>query len=151
MQIFHVISVVVPLVIALGLPRLLATRAAMKRQNRAILYAACLLFFVSWYLPSPLIDGKDTSFITHFVGGGVFSALLWVYVARAKSIRLSLAWELVAAFALVSSLGAINELFELLLVRLGIASITLTDTSWDILANTLGALAAFALYKIIDR
>lgn len=148
MQIFHVISVTVPLLIALGLPRLLATPAAAKPQNRAILYAACLLFFVSWYLPSPLIDGRDTSFVTHFIGGGVFSALLWVYIARTKSLRLPLAWELAVVFALVSALGALNELFELLLVRTNVASITLTDTSWDILANTLGALTAFALYKI---
>lgn len=151
MQIFHIISVAVPLAIALGLPHLLATPAATRMQNRTILYVACLLFFISWYLPSPPIDGDDTAFVTHFVGGGVFSALLWVYVARAKSIRLPLVQELAVVFALVSALGAVNELFELLLVRLDIASITLTDTSWDILANTLGALAAFVLHKLIDR
>ena len=33
----------------------------MRKKYRWILYVACLLFFISWYLPSPLIDGQDTS------------------------------------------------------------------------------------------
>ena len=58
--------------------------------------------------------------------------------------------ELFSLFALVSALGAVNELFELLLVEANISSILLTDTNWDILANTLGALAAYAGYKVYD-
>ena len=46
-------------------------------------------------------------------------------------------------FALVSALGCINELAELFMVKFGLASITLDDTNWDILANTLGASAVW--------
>ena len=46
-------------------------------------------------------------------------------------------------FALVSALGCINELAELFMVKFGLASITLDDTNWDILANTLGAAAVW--------
>ena len=44
-----------------------------------------------------------------------------------------------SVFALVSALGCINELAELFMVKVGLASIKLDDTNWDILANTLGA------------
>lgn len=46
-------------------------------------------------------------------------------------------------FVLVSALGCINELAELYMVKVGLARITLDDTSWDILANTLGAAAVW--------
>ena len=44
-----------------------------------------------------------------------------------------------SVFALVSALGCVNELAELFMVKVGLARITLDDTNWDILANTLGA------------
>ena len=46
-------------------------------------------------------------------------------------------------FALVSALGCVNELAELFMVKVGLAHITLDDTNWDILANTLGAAAVW--------
>lgn len=48
-----------------------------------------------------------------------------------------------SVFALVSVLGCINELAELFMVKVGLARITLDDTNWDILANTLGAVAVW--------
>ena len=48
-----------------------------------------------------------------------------------------------SVFALVSALGCINELAELFMVKVGLAHITLDDTNWDILANTLGAAAVW--------
>ena len=149
MQLFHVISVFVPLVIILGLPRLLKLGGFKDKNNRWLLVLACLLFFISWYLPSPLIDGKDTSFMTHLVGGGIFSGLVWWYLVRTLRIKVSIAVEVISLFTLVSTLGALNELLELFLVRAGIASILLTDTSWDILANTVGALAVFVVYLLV--
>jgi hypothetical protein len=153
MQIFHVISVVVPIAIAVGLPRIIEKKPQFQNKNkrpRILLYAACALFFISWYLPSPLIHGEDTSFVTHFIGGGVFTGLLWLYLKL--MLRWSSSWYLEAfsLFALVSALGAINELFELLLVETNISSILLTDTSWDILANTLGAAVVYGVYKLYD-
>ena len=46
-------------------------------------------------------------------------------------------------YALVSALGCVNELAELFMVKVGLAHITLDDTNWDILANTLGAAAVW--------
>lgn len=151
MQIFHVISVTVPLAIAVGLPWWLQKQGKKERPYRWLLYAACILFFISWYLPSPLIDGQDTSFVTHFVGGGVFTALLWVYLKKAFRWRTHRVAEVASLFALVSALGAVNELAELYMVQTGIATILLDDTSWDIFANTVGAAAAYLVYIVVDN
>ena len=115
-----------------------------------LLYFACVLFFISWYLPSPLIEGRDTSFTTHFVGGGLFTGLLWVYlvlVTRSRSHWLVMAFSL---FALVSALGCVNELAELCMVKVSLARIKLDDTNWDILANTLGAAAVWLGWVAIN-
>ena len=55
-----------------------------------------------------------------------------------------------SVFALVSALGCINELAELFMVKVGLARITLDDTNWDILANTLGAAAVWFGWIIIN-
>ena len=114
-----------------------------EKKCRWLLYCAGVLFFISWYLPSPLIEGRDTSFTTHFVGGGLFTGLLWIYLVLAMRWRSH--WFVMAfsLFALVSALGCINELAELLMIKAGLAHITLDDTNWDILANTLGAAAVW--------
>ena len=153
MQIFHIVSVVVPIAIAVGLPRFVEKKRQPKVEAlplRVILYGACVLFFISWYLPSPLIHGEDTSFVTHFIGGGVFTGLLWLYLKQTLGWSSSWYIEVFSLFALVSALGAINELFELFLVETNISSILLTDTSWDILANTLGAVLIYGVYRLYD-
>ena len=153
MQIFHIVSIVVPLVIAIGLPKLIEKHRESKATTmppRVILYIACVLFCISWYLPSPLIHGEDTSFVTHFIGGGVFTGLLWLYLKQTLGWSSSWYIEVFSLFALVSALGAINELFELFLVETNISSILLTDTSWDILANTLGAVLIYGVYRLYD-
>lgn len=149
MSIFHAISIFVPIIIAVAVPVALRRAGyANEARYRGLLYAACGLFFISWYLPSPLIDGQHTSFTTHLVGGGVFTGLLWWY------LKLSLRWrgpwllEAFSLFALVSALGCVNELAELVMVKAGLARITLTDTSWDIVANTLGALLVYVVYVV---
>ena len=48
--------------------------------------------------------------------------------------------EVFSLFALVSALGCMNELFELLVAKTGVARLPLDDTNWDIAANTAGAL-----------
>ena len=116
---------------------------ANETKYRWLLYLACVLFFISWYLPSPLIDGRDTSFTTHFVGGGLFTGLLWVYLVLAMRWRSHWLVMAFSVFALVSALGCINELAELFMVKAGIARIEIDDTNWDILANTLGAAAVW--------
>lgn len=144
--IFHVLSVVVPVLVAFFLPKELSRRRVPTEAlqvHRWILYLACGLFFISWYLPSPLILGQDTSFTTHFVGGGIFSGLVWLYIRQATGVRLGWSLDAFALFALVSALGVLNELAELFFaVVLGI-DIRLTDTSIDLFANTVGALLIY--------
>ena len=144
MSIFHYISVFVPVVLAVAVPYVLRRQGFTDEvKYRWLLYVACVLFFVSWYLPSPLIEGRDTSFTTHFVGGGLFTGLLWIYLVLATRWRAHWLVMVFSVFALVSALGCINELAELFMVKIGLAHITLDDTNWDILANTLGAAAVW--------
>jgi hypothetical protein len=48
--------------------------------------------------------------------------------------------------ALVSLLGVANEILELVAVQLGLIELSLSDTPWDLLMNTLGALAFYNVY-----
>ncbi len=116
------------------------------RYTRLLIFS-CLLMCASWYLPSPLIEGNDTAFTTHLIGGGVFTGLLWLYLKL--SLKLQGAWhiEVVSLFALVSMLGVLNELFEIGLYTLNIMK-TINDTSWDLLANTLGVVIFYVGYAV---
>lgn len=141
MSIFTIVSIVIPVVLASSLPPILQHCGyAHERGHRWLLYLACGLFFVSWYVPSPLIDGQDTAFNTHFIGGGIFTGCLWLYLKYALGWRRYWLVEAFSLFALVSALGCMNELFELLVAKTGIARLPLDDTNWDIAANTAGAL-----------
>lgn len=145
----YIVPLTVPLVLYFGLPLLLKRLGARQSMQPAVrwwLLAATSIYLVSWWLPSPLIDGVDTSFTTHFVGGGVFCGVLGVYILRAFGVSFKPWQQAVLLFALVSSLGVLNELFELLMVRSGLMRIRITDTSWDLLANTLGALTFYIGY-----
>lgn len=147
-SVFQIVSVVVPVVVFclcwFGLPCLTKD----PKPYKWWLIAACIIFFLSWYLPSPLIEGKDTSFTTHFVGGGVFSGLLWYYLKQVFAWHRRWYIEAISLFALVSALGVLNELFEVVLYMLGDMT-TIADTSWDLVANTLGSLVFFVLYSAI--
>lgn len=116
--------------------------------NRFTLIATCVLFGLSLFLPSPIIDGEDTEFFTHLIGGGVFTGLLWLYFRAIIKPRV---WyiELLHLFVLVSVLGVVNELFELLTYSIGINTKPLTDTTWDLFANTTGILLFYVVYRSI--
>lgn len=146
-MIFPVLSVVVPLIIYVALPQLIKAGRAWKW----LLLVACFTFFVSWYLPSPLIYGDQTEFVTHFVGGGVFTGLLWLYITLVIGWQAQWYIEVASLFALVSALGVANELFELLLLVTGYMPQGINDTSWDLLANTLGAAAVYVVYALTRR
>ncbi|MBP9852444.1 MAG: hypothetical protein QG629_46 [Patescibacteria group bacterium] len=144
---FYLISIGVPIFLYFGLPKLLGAS-----KHKGWLLLACVLFFVSWFLPSPEIHGRDTSFTTHFVGGGIFCGFLWLYLLKAIRPKFSSRWlEPLSLFALVCMLGVVNELFEIFLFELGRMSFGITDTSWDLLANTLGALIFYGAYKAWQR
>ncbi|MFZ1812298.1 MAG: hypothetical protein WAU02_02100 [Candidatus Saccharimonadales bacterium] len=132
-------------ILVYGAVRYLDSRLGYKGDTR-LLIAACVLFAVSVYLPSPTIDGMDTQWWTHMVGGGVFCGLIWVYYRR-KFARHSWAYELVQLLALTSFLGVVNELYELA-AYVYLNGSPIADTSWDLLANTLGAMTLYIAYKL---
>ncbi len=146
-MIFPVLSVIIPVLLYVLVPRLVKA----DRRWKWLLLTACFVYFISWYLPSPLIDGQQTQFMTHFVGGGVFTGLLWLYIKLVKKWRVVWWVEAASLFALVSALGVANELFELLLYVTGNMPQGIADTSWDLLANTLGALAVYIVYTLSRR
>jgi hypothetical protein len=122
--------------------------------SRVPLFFSAVLFFISWYLPSPLIEGKNTQFITHFVGGGVFCGVLWLYIRNALNFSQNLFFDLVAMYFLTSGLGVANELFEFTLTKMHIMRLTPADTWWDLTANTMGVFSfwlAYSVYKIVRK
>lgn len=145
-MVFQIVSVVVPVIVFFIALAIVKRLGGDPKKYIKWLVAACLVFFISWYLPSPLIDGQDTSLTTHFVGGGVFSGLFWLYLKQSFKWRAVWWLEVLSLFALVSLLGAINELFEIVLYKLGGMPHGIADTSWDILANTLGAALFYVVY-----
>ena len=145
-----ILSLGVPIIVYFVLPQLISVRST---TYRPVLALAGLLFLVSWYLPSPLVNGEQTHFMTHFVGGGLFTATLGAYILLATKRTTRYAWYYEAAmlYALVSALGVANELFEVMLYRVGLMPAGISDTSWDLVANTLGAALGFVLYKSAMR
>lgn len=147
---YIIVSLLVPLLLMVFLPSFLARMTAKSVQRNYLLIIACLLYFISWYLPSPLIEGRNTAFTTHVVGGGLFSGVLWLYVKQQLRWRSTILSEFITLFACVSALGVLNELAEFALVEFGIIrELVLTDTSWDLVANTLGVLIFWAAYMLI--
>jgi len=141
-MIFYIVSIGVPVAVYLLVPKLIGA----KKQWKWLLLIAVTVFFVSWYLPSPKIDGQQTQFVTHFVGGGVFTGLLWLYIKLVKKWHAPWWIEAAPLFALVSTLGVTNELFEFVLFKAGHMPNGISDTSYDLVANTLGALSVFLMY-----
>jgi hypothetical protein len=150
-MIFVLISVVVPLGVYLLLPPLLQKLCGKPVARNKTLILACVLFFVSWYLPSPQIHGNFTAATTHFVGGGVFTGLLWLYIKQRLGWNAPLIIEVISLLGLVSILGVVMELAELTAVELGLFSLPHTDTSWDLLMNTLGAILFGIGYAVVKK
>lgn len=145
------ISIFVPIVTYILLTQMPPFRLYKGRVNyRPLVAIAGFLFFISWYIPSPLIEGRDTSFMTHVLGGGIFSGFIWLYLVKTLQWRpKNIVTEAVSLYAFVSALGVLNELAELFLVKSGIVRLSLTDTSWDLVANTLGAFIFYLAYRMI--
>lgn len=122
------------------------------RNNTLWLGIAAVLFSVSIFLPSPQIQGIDTEFWTHFFGGGFFMGILYIYfrplVLRVCKIK-ELRWyhDVALLFMLTSAFGVVNELYELFAQQVRIHDESLEDTSWDLLANTLGLLSFYVAYR----
>lgn len=109
---------------------------------------AAVLFLVSFYLPDIHISSQTVTFQQHFVGGGMFCALLYIYTKQQLRWRTNWFIEFVLLFAWVSTLGVANELLEFGISQAGILAIDTADTTWDLLANTSGAYFAYCILAI---
>jgi hypothetical protein len=148
-MIFIVVSFVIPILTYWLLPKMLGKfNPSSRKLSKLPLVLAGIAFFISWYLPSPEIQGEQTAAITHFIGGGIFTGLVWLYVWACLGRKTTWLVELMSLLALVSLLGVLNELFELFIVNIGLVDMSLTDTSWDLLMNTLGATTVWVIYTL---
>jgi len=143
-----ILSLVIPALLLTLTPRIVTYFGGEPKRYMPWLYAASVLYMISWWLPSPLIEGRDTSFTTHFLGGGVFTGMVWYYLKQ--SLKWNAHWllEAFSLFVLVSTLGVANELLEVVLYVFGRMPNGISDTSWDLLANTLGALTFYLVYVV---
>lgn len=138
-----VISVIVPCVVYILLEKTFGSHP----KERWLLVVACMLFFCSYFLPSPLVHGQQTEYMTHLVGGGLFTGFLWLYIVRVKKWQPTMFQEIISLFVLVCTLGVMNELFEVMLFWAGHMRKGVADTSWDLVANTTGSLVFYIGYK----
>ncbi len=129
-----------------------ASRRLGYKQSLVYLAPAAALWAMGFALPEFWIAGGATdTFGLHTIGGVVAAILFW-YVARAYRLRFPLWWqEPLCLYLFVSGLGVLNELFEFTMFRAGFLADKGGDTWWDLTANTLGALLAFAAMLVLRR
>lgn len=135
------------------LPRLIRNlnqRAEISPSPAWLAIVAGLFFFGSFYLPDIHISNETDTFQQHFVGGGVYAALIFEYLWRLFGFRTHLIAKMLLLFAFVSTLGVASELAEFTISHLRIMTINTSDTSWDLLANTTGAITGFGGIRLCD-
>jgi hypothetical protein len=112
---------------------------------------AGILIVLSTQLPNIHISNQTSTFQQHFVGGGMYSACLYLYAKQIFRWQLHWLTDLIALFAWVSAFGVANKLFEFALLELKLAKIYTGDAYWDLLANTLGGFAGyFLLFRFVN-
>ena len=113
---------------------------------------AAVLFIISFYLPTITISPETNTFQQHFVGGGIYSALLYIYIAQLLGKRhVNLLLDTFLLFAWVSTLGVANKLIEFVLFQSGLMALDMSDAYWDLLANTLGALTFYYIVFLLKK
>jgi hypothetical protein len=110
-------------------------------------------WFWAVQLPNiPITSASDTTTM-HFLGGAVVGPLLYAYIVRAGRFRLpsSMAGRALlfygAAFLLF---GGGNEILELMLVKLLLFKIDLSDTGWDLAMDFVGCTTAFIAIELYN-
>lgn len=106
------------------------------------------------FLPKEILGTRSVNFIQHAVGGGVAVGFVSIYFIH--SFRHILDYlnkfpvQLIFVYALVSMFGVANEILEFTLdfFKIGIFSSDRYDTWFDMVANTMGAISIFLIYKI---
>ena len=106
---------------------------------------------VSTLLPDIHISSETATFQQHFVGGGLYSAALYLYAKQLFGWKMHWFVDLLALFAWVSALGVANKLAEFALLKLGLVDISTGDAYWDLLANTLGGFVGYAALYAFAR
>ena len=106
---------------------------------------AGILIVVSTQLPNINISNQTSTFQQHFVGGGMYSACLYLYAKQIFNWKLYWLVDLLALFAWVSAFGVANKMMEFALLELHLANIYTGDAYWDLLANTLGGFIGYLL------
>ena len=145
-MVFILASFIVPFVVYFFLPYALEKLFGKKPVSRWPLAVGGFLYFIAWYLPSFDVHGQNTGFVTHLTGGFV-CGLFWLYSKNHLKLKFSPIVDLVFLYAVVSSLGVANELFELLAHELKLTAITGFDTWWDLLANTSGTVIFWIIWS----
>ncbi len=145
------LSITVAILAYFGAPWIVRHFGGETKKYRVWLLIGILLYTVSWWLPSPLIEGKNTNFTTHFLGGGIFTGMIWYYFKQSLKWKALWLLEAVSLYVFVSALGVANELFEVVLYMFGGMPNGIADTSWDLLANTLGALLFYVVYLFLNQ
>lgn len=135
----------------LFLPRYLQSLAKRPIKSNGLLLTASSIFFLSLFVPSPLIHGQNTQFCTHLLGGGIFAGLVWLFVKQNIKWPTSPLTELLTLYLLASGLGVANELFEFFMNGVGLIPSPSNDTWWDLFANTLGATGFWLVYKLTQK
>lgn len=133
------------------LPYILHKYTKLKNTSSYLPPIAAFLFFIAFFIPDIHISDETTTFQQHFVGGGLYCACLYFYLKQVMSWKFSWLVDLVLLFAFTSAIGVANELLEFTLDKLNITNIHTGDTSWDLLANTAGALTGFVIFNTFKR
>jgi len=112
--------------------------------------AAAGLFQIFASILSVIFEGTVGNFLLHMIGGGVASAFMFGYLLSVLKLRVNWRVEIVLLYAFVSALGILNELAEYGAEFFGLGPFSLDahDTWRDFVANTSGALIAWALIKV---
>lgn len=111
--------------------------------------------FVSGLIGSQIYriyDDVFGNFMLH-ASGGVSATLLFVYFFKTLNLHFNWRLTLVMLFAFVCMVGVLNELAEYFFEFLGFGPFSFDshDTWRDFVANTTGALAAWAVIKLSGK
>lgn len=121
--------------------------------NVLYLLLAATLPLIWVFVPDEIIENRAVNFLQHSLGGGVAVGLVSVYFIKTLKEEFKMLNAFVVQvfvfYALVSMLGVANELLEFFLdyFNLGVFSADRYDTWYDLLANSLGAMFVFIMYK----